>query len=78
MSTFVKIGQYFLIKVHHVLNNSNPLVMHHYEASSMDVCFVLFLFNFITFDAFQLSQFTLEWFNNSYMSITVTKTIKST
>jgi hypothetical protein len=56
----------------------NPLVMHHYEASSMDVSFVLFLFNLITFDAFQFSQFTLEWFNNSYMSIMVTKTTKFT
>lgn len=56
----------------------NPLVTHHYEASSIDVCFVLFIFNFITFDAFQPLQFTLEWFNNNYTSIMVTKTTKST
>jgi len=56
----------------------NPLVMHHYEALSMDVCFVLFLFNLITFDGFQPSQFTLECFNNSYTSIVVKKTTKST
>jgi hypothetical protein len=56
----------------------NPLVMHRYETSSMDVCFVLFLFNLITFDAFQPSQFTLEWLNNSYMFTMVTKTNKST
>jgi hypothetical protein len=56
----------------------NPLAMHHYEALSMDVCFVLFLFNLITFDAFQPSQFTVECFNNSYTSIMFLKKTKST